>query len=294
MQKVMRSYDIRHGILIFRMPKFTRFRDAGLWREVAAAVWRAPNDPSVYGMIEVDFTNGLAFLDRVHQGAPVKITPTHLVAKAAALVLQKFPEVNAVIRRKRFFLRQSVDLFLQVAIPTDAEGRLADLSGAKICACETKSLTEIARDLAAASAKIRSREDPQFKATMGFLRWTPRLLRPAFIRLADVLVHDLGLSSKALGLPEDPFGSAMVTSVGSLRAPAAFVPLFPLGRCPFIVCVGEVRPRPWVVETQVVPRPVLDLAVTFDHRYLDGLTAARMNRYFVEILNDPGNFMENP
>jgi pyruvate/2-oxoglutarate dehydrogenase complex dihydrolipoamide acyltransferase (E2) component len=45
------------------------------------------------------------------------------------------------------------------------------------------------------------------------------------------------------------------------------------------------------VETQVVPRPVLDLTVTFDHRYLDGLTASRMNAHMVEILNDPGKFM---
>ncbi|HSA59156.1 MAG TPA: 2-oxo acid dehydrogenase subunit E2 [bacterium] len=277
------------------MPKFTRFRDAGLWREVAAAVWRAPRDPSVYGTIEVDFTNGLAFLgrlnDRMDPGAPAKITPTHLVAKAAALVLQKFPEANASLRRGRFYLREGVDLFLQVAIPTDARGHRADLSGAKICACEVKSLAEIARDLALKSERIRSRDDPQFKSTMGFLRWTPRLLRPFFIRLGDFLVHGLGVSARSLGLPEDPFGSAMVTSVGSLGAPAAFVPLFPLARSPFILCVGEVRPRPWVMGDRVVPRPVLDVAVTFDHRYLDGLTASRMNRSLVEILNEPERFM---
>jgi pyruvate dehydrogenase E2 component (dihydrolipoamide acetyltransferase) len=276
------------------MPKFTRFRDVGLWREVAAAVWGAPRDPSVYGTIEVDFTQGLAFLDWINQGAPARITPTHLVAKATALVLQKFPEANASLRRGRFYLREGVDLFIQVAVPTDSQGHRADLSGAKLCACEAKSLAEIARDLAAKSEKIRNRDDPKFKSTMGFLRWTPRLLRPFFIRLADVLVHDLGIASRILGLPEDPFGSAMVTSVGSIGAPAAFVPLFPLARSPFILCVGEVRLRPWVVGEQVVPRPVLDVAVTFDHRYLDGLTASRMNRFLVEILNDPEKFMGGP
>jgi pyruvate dehydrogenase E2 component (dihydrolipoamide acetyltransferase) len=273
------------------MPKLTPFREVGLWREVAAAVWRAPNDPSVYGSIEVDFTNGLAFLERVNQEAPARITPTHLAAKAVTLVFQRFPEANASLRRRRFCLRESVDLFLQVAIPTDAQGHRADLSGAKICGCETKSLAEIARELAAKSERIRSRDDPQFKATMGMLRWFPRFLLPFFIRLGNFLVHDLGFSSRRLGLPEDPFGSAMVTSVGSLGAPAAFVPLFPLARSPLIVCVGEIRPRPWVVGDRVVPRPVLDLAVTFDHRYMDGLTASKMNRYFVDILSDPARFM---
>lgn len=277
------------------MSKLVPFRDVGLWREVAAAVWRAPRDPSVYGTIEVDFTNGLAFLARVNgpgnPGGSVKITPTHLVAKALTLVLQKFPEANASLRRGRFYLREGVDIFLQVAIPTDAQGRRADLSGAKILACETKSLSEIARELAVKSEKIRNRDDPQFKSTMGFLRWTPRLLRPFFLRLADFVVHDLGVSARGLGLPEDPFGSAMVTSVGSLGAPAAFVPLFPLARSPLILCVGEVRPRPWVMGDQVVPRPVLDVAATFDHRYLDGLTASRMNLYLVEILRDPQKFL---
>jgi pyruvate/2-oxoglutarate dehydrogenase complex dihydrolipoamide acyltransferase (E2) component len=273
------------------MPKFTRFRDVGLWRAIAAASWRAPNDPSVYGRLEIDFTDGLGFLEKTNASSPVPITVTHVVAKAMALVLKKFPEINSVIRRQRFYLRDGVDIFAQVAIPTDAEGRKPDLSGAKIIGCDAKSLSEIARDLASKSERIRSRKDPQFQATFGMLKWIPRSILSFVIRFLCFLTYEVGFSAPKLGLPEDPFGSAMVTSVGSLGAPAAFVPFFPLGRVPLIICVGQVRPRPWVVDGQVVARPVLDLVVTFDHRYMDGLTAVRMEEYFLEILKEPGRFM---
>ena len=33
------------------------------WRKVAAATWRMPNDPQIYGDLELDATRLLAFID---------------------------------------------------------------------------------------------------------------------------------------------------------------------------------------------------------------------------------------
>ncbi len=275
------------------MTQFSRLRDVGLWRELAAASWKAPNDPTVYGTIDVDFTNGLSFLDKLASRSPTKITVTHVVAKAVALMLQKFPEANTIIRRGRFYQRKSVDLFLQVSIEASNGSGTPDLSGAKIEACETKSVVQIAEELKSLCGKIRSRQDPQFRSTMALLKWMPRPLLSSALRIMSYLTHDVGIGSARLGIPKDPFGCAMVTNVGSLGSPAAFVPFLPLARTPLLICAGDIRQSPWVVDGAVVVRPILNLVATFDHRYMDGVTAARMRKYLVEILEDPGEFLSN-
>lgn len=254
------------------------------------ATWNPPNDPTVYGSLELDFTNGQNFLDRVNQTAKTKITVTHLVAKAVAMTLRHFPDINGLIRWRKIYLRETVDIFIQVAIPGEREEK-ADLSGAKVDACDTKSLDEIAVQLKEKSHAIRRRQDPQFVSTLSFLDRIPAFLLPWLIKLMGFLIHDLGFHSKRLGLPEDPFGSAMVTSMGSLGIPAAYAPLVPMSRTPLVVCVGEIRQKPWVIDGQVVARPVVDLGVTFDHRFMDGLTASLMAKYFTRILEDPEKFL---
>jgi pyruvate/2-oxoglutarate dehydrogenase complex dihydrolipoamide acyltransferase (E2) component len=79
-------------------------------------------------------------------------------------------------------------------------------------------------------------------------------------------------------LPLDPFGSALITSVGMFGIDTAFAPLLPVARCPILILVPEVRPRPWVVDDHLEVRPVLRLCATFDHRLIDGAAAGRLAR----------------
>lgn len=249
------------------------------------ATWRAPNDPSVYGMLHFDFSAGRAYLQELnHNGGP-KITVTHLAAKAVALTLQRYPELNTLIRWQRLYQRPSVDIFLQVAIDDASEIARPDLSGAKIVGCDEKTLPEIAQELRDKSQAIRARQDPQFRQTLRWLRFIPGLLLRPFLYCLSWLAHSLPLALP--GLPRDPFGSAMVTSVGMLGVPSGFAPLVPISRTGLIVCVGEVKDRPWVVEKQVVVRPILDISFTFDHRLMDGLMGSKMAGYLREILENP-------
>ncbi len=87
-------------------------------------------------------------------------------------------------------------------------------------------------------------------------------------------------------MPTDPFGSAIVTSVGMFGIDSAFAPFVPLARCPMLILVPEIRPRPWAVGDRVEVRPVLRLCATFDHRIIDGAAAgrfaARLSQYFAD------------
>jgi pyruvate/2-oxoglutarate dehydrogenase complex dihydrolipoamide acyltransferase (E2) component len=263
-------------------------RDAGsetragtTWRKLATATWRTPHDPQIYGDIDVDATGALAYLDAVRAASGVRVTLTHLVGRGVAHTFGRHPDLNVRLRRGRFVPRDSVDVFFVAAI---AGG---DLSGVKVRDADTKDVVAIARELEARVARLRAGDDAGLGATKRLFDVLPaRALAPAF-RLATWLTMDRDLDLGRVGLPHAAFGSAMVTSVGMFGIQHAYAPLSPYYRIGFLALVSEVVERPVVVEGQVVARPVLNVAATLDHRYLDGAQAGRLARTLSAYLEDP-------
>jgi len=256
---------------------------ASPFQKLAVAMWSAPRDPSIYGSMELDATAVLAWLDDARARGPERPTITHVVARAVALALARHPDLNVRIRfGARLERRLGVDVF--VSVSTNG-GR--DLSGTKIEGADGKSVAAIAAELRDRAARIRADEDPALAKSRGaFARLPWWLLRPA-VRLTDVLANELAIDLPEQGLPRDPFGSAVVTSVGMFGIDTAFAPFVPLGRCPMLILVPEVRPRPWVVGDRIEVRPVLRLCATFDHRAIDGFRAGAFADTVRSLLADP-------
>ncbi|HEY1553492.1 MAG TPA: 2-oxo acid dehydrogenase subunit E2 [Kofleriaceae bacterium] len=263
------------------MTRFTPVEDASTFRRMAAAMWQRPRDPSIYGSMDLDATAALAFLSALPEQP--RVTITHLVARAVALALRAHSELNGKVRFwGRLEQRATVDVFVTVA--TDGA---RDLSGARIERADEKSLAELAREIAERAGKIRGGNDPSYrkgKAMLGRMPWW--LARPA-MWLSDVLVNELHVDLAARGMPRDPFGSAIVTSVGMFGIDSAFAPFVPLARCPMLILVPEIRPRPWAVGDRVEVRPVLRLCATFDHRLIDGAAAGRFAADLCRLFADP-------
>ncbi len=55
-----------------------------------------------------------------------------------------------------------------------------------------------------------------------------------------------------------------------------------------ILAFGAIRPQPWVVDGAVVPRHVTQLALSFDHRLVDGELGSRVLADVARVLEDPG------
>src|SRR5690606_20428890 len=53
------------------------------------------------------------------------------------------------------------------------------------------------------------------------------------------------------------------------------------------VGMGAVKQRPWVVDGQIVPRQVAQLAASFDHRLIDGALGAELLRDVSAVLEQP-------
>jgi pyruvate dehydrogenase E2 component (dihydrolipoamide acetyltransferase) len=90
-----------------------------------------------------------------------------------------------------------------------------------------------------------------------------------------------------MGIPSDPFGSIMITNIGSLGLQEAFVPLVPYSRVPLLVAMGAVEDAPVVEDGAIVPGKTMRVCATFDHRVLDGAHAAVMARTLRAWMENP-------
>lgn len=254
------------------------------WRRIAGAMWHAPDDPQIYGDVDVDARPIQAFIERA-RALGHHLTPTHLVGRALAHALAQVPELNVRIRRGRARPRASIDVFFITAI---AAGR--DLSGVRIDDSGTKPAVEIAAELASRSHAMKRGDDPDFRRTKSLLDRIPvPLLRPV-LRAAAFITEELGLEVRQLGLRREPFGSAMVSSVGMFGLPRGFVPLAWMYDVPVLLLVGEITDQPVVIDGRVTVRPVLPISATIDHRYVDGWHVAKAMAAFRDYLSAPERY----
>jgi len=55
--------------------------------------------------------------------------------------------------------------------------------------------------------------------------------------------------------------------------------------------VGQITKSPWVIDDQIVVRHVVELAMAFDHRQVDGALASRVLSHVGSYLGDPATAM---
>jgi pyruvate dehydrogenase E2 component (dihydrolipoamide acetyltransferase) len=254
------------------------------WRKVAIGTWKTVGDPSVYGFIDFDVTAALAYIESAKKNSPaIRITFTHFVGKAMAEAIKRHPEVNCILRFGRLYPREKVDVFFQVASDTKGE----DLSGMTVRDAPRKSIQAIAAEMADQVQVIREKGDPAFKKMKGTMGLIPGFLAWPIINLSGFILYGLNLWISLLGTPKDPFGSVMITNIGSLGLDMAFAPLVPYSRVPMLIVVGAVRDAPVVKDHALSIAPLCRLACTFDHRLIDGMHASHLAKTLHQIFADP-------
>ncbi|MGZ3687917.1 MAG: 2-oxo acid dehydrogenase subunit E2 [Bdellovibrionota bacterium] len=122
------------------------------------------------------------------------------------------------------------------------------------------------------------------KGTMGLL---PGWMTRRVLDTVGFIMYTLNLWTPLFGSPKDPFGSVMVTSIGSLGLDIAWAPLVPYSRVPLLMAVGTAREKPVVRNGAVTVAKIMPIGVTIDHRVIDGVGASHMARTFNQIFADP-------
>ncbi|WP_336924070.1 dihydrolipoamide acetyltransferase family protein [Aquipuribacter sp. SD81] len=134
---------------------------------------------------------------------------------------------------------------------------------------------------------------------LGFAAATDRGLVVPVVRDADSL--DLAGLARAIGELVDTAragtiqpaqmsgGTLTVTNVGVFGVDGG-TPILPPGTGLILAC-GQVRRKPWVVgageDERVVPRDVMTLAASFDHRFVDGELGSRYLAAVARLVSDP-------
>lgn len=258
------------------------------WRRIANAMWHAPDDPQIYGALDVDATAALAFIE-ASRAAGLHVTPTHLVGRAVAHALVEVPEINVRLRGDQAIARGAVDVFFITAV---RGGR--DLSGVKVADLGRRSVFQLAGELGRRAGRMKAGDDPDLARSKRAMDRLPGVLVRAAVRTTAFLTNTLQLEVPPLGLRKNPFGSAMVTSVGMFGLPQGFAPLAWMYDVPLLVLVGELAERAVVIDHQVAVRPVIPITATIDHRYVDGWHVARLMRAFRAYLEAPASFEPAP
>ncbi len=260
--------------------------DVSSFRKIAIGTWRTAYDPSVYGTMDIRMDEAMKYIAAFRAKTGKRVTVSHLMAKAMGAVFVEVPDANAILRWNRVYLRKRIGAFFQVVMTDEGAGK-TDLSGATLYDIEQKSLVQIHDEFAAKVEKVRARKDEALEATRKTFLSIPYFFLNTFLRLLGFFSFTLNLDLRWAGIPSDPFGSCMITNVGSLGLDTAYVPLVPYSRVAILLAVGAVKDSPIVDDGQVKVGKTMSINATFDHRFIDGFHAAVMSKVLRRWLENP-------
>jgi pyruvate/2-oxoglutarate dehydrogenase complex dihydrolipoamide acyltransferase (E2) component len=249
-------------------------------RKLAIATWSAPREANIYGKLSIDAGGALAYVEHLRKQTGEKVTIGHIVGKAAAMAMKSAPGLNGRIVFGKFVPHETVDVTFLVALE---EGQ--DLAKTKIARADEKTITDIARALGEGAGKLREGRDEGFEKSKGIVRALPSWALKPVLWTTGFLTGALGVS--AFGLEPFPFGSCVVTNVGALGIDEGYAPPTPFARVPVLLLVGAVKEQPAVVAGEVVPRPMITITATVDHRFIDGAQLGVLGRMVRKGVEEP-------
>lgn len=234
----------------------TRVPVKGVRKATAQAmVSSAFTAPHVTEWVTLDVSATMELVERLRADrrfAAVKVSPTLIVAKAVCLALSRTPELNAAWDEaaQEIVLKGTVNL--GVAAATDRGLVVPNIPGA-----ERMSLLDLGEALGELTATARAGRT-----------------QPAQMSGGTFTITNVGVFGVDAGTP--------ILNPGETG----------------ILCVGQIDRRPWVVGTpdggagpgageRIEPRWVTTLAVSFDHRVVDGQQGSRFLADVASILRDP-------
>lgn len=256
------------------------------YRRIALGTWGTPRDPSIYGTMELRMDRAMEYIARFREVTGRRLTVSHLAAKAMGAALVRMPDANAILRFHRIYRRKRVGIFFQVVMDDEGDDKI-DLSGAVLHDVDKKTLVELIDELERKVASVRKRTDPALESTRSALRKIPTPLMGPALRTLSFLNYTLNLDMSRFGLPNDSFGSVMITNVGSLGLDQAFAPISFYANVPILLALGAVREEPVVEDGKIVPGKVMTVSATLDHRLIDGAHAAVMSRVLRDHMTRP-------
>ncbi len=251
------------------------------WRKVAAAIYRKPVESKIFVSVEVDITDVEEYITRKRKEG-LKITLTHIITLAIARALNdKVPELNCYIKRGNVVKRQKVDAMVSVLLGED------QMTSVLVPDADKVSLSEVAEILNKSIRDSRSGNERKTMESKGMVARFPWPLRNWIVKIARTISVSWGLSIPSVGLSPDSFGSFVVSNIGTIGLDTGYPALFPMSNVAFVIVMGGIFKKPWVVNDKICIRRVITISTAIDHRVVDASSGGRLFRYIKDILRHP-------
>lgn len=251
------------------------------WRKTASTIYKKPVDSKIFGSVEIDITDLEKYINEKRK-AGVKITLTHFFLLATARAIkEQVPELNTYVKRGNIYSYEQIDATVSVLLQN------GEMGSVKMQNVDQLTLQESAIKL---KEEIKKSYQGDENATMQMKEKLARIpwpLRGWVYQLIKYLTTNMGISIPPLGLSANNFGSFILSNIGSIGLDIGYPALMPSANISFVLILGGINKKPWVVNNEIVPRTILTLGAALDHRVIDASHGGKLFRYLKKIVNNP-------
>ena len=251
------------------------------WRQIASAIYKKPNDSKIFGSVEIDVTDLEFFIEKKRKEG-IKITLTHFFMLATSRAISHdIPELNTYTKRGNIYSFPTINVSVSVL---KADGEMSSVIVKNADQLTFSESVEVLNKEIQKSRKGSESDTMQLKDTMSaipypFRNWIIGIIKKVFV--------DWGISLPFIDLKPQTFGSFMFSNIGTLGLDIGFPALFPFANISFVMIMGGVKNKPWVVNNEVVPRRIITLGAALDHRVVDASHAGKLFKYLKYAVQNP-------
>lgn len=222
--------------------------------------WK-PTGDSTIGIFEDIVVDNILLFSKQN-----RVSFNAILVKALSIALSENPRVNSIIRFGKIYNRTDHAIFVHV-LPLSQHD---DLGGFTIANGADLSIHKIHEQIENEIRLIQEQKD-DFSNTKSFFKRMPVRLVRLLMNTMSFFLYKLNLKHRAFKVPQDPFGSIMLTSVGSIGIQQALCPIAPYTNNSMVVSIGKIVDRTVIVNDEILIKKVVTFGFCFDHRLIDGI-----------------------
>ncbi|MBK6976887.1 MAG: 2-oxo acid dehydrogenase subunit E2 [Cytophagaceae bacterium] len=257
------------------------------WRKTASTIYKKPVDSKILGSVEIDVTDVEAYISQKRKEG-LKITLTHFFLLATARAVKtEVPELNTYVKRGNIYSYPSLDATVSVLLPD------GEMSSIKVHAVDTFNLRESVDLLSEAIKNTRKGSENKTMKMKHKLAEFPWPIRGWIYKTIKTILTDWGISLPFLGMTNNTFGSFIFSNIGTLGLDNGYPALMPTANVSFVMIMGGVRKKPWVVNDEIVPRKIITLGAALDHRVVDASHAGKLFKVLKYYVAHPEKLEEH-
>ena len=251
------------------------------WRKVASTIYKKPTDSKIYGIVELDVTELEKYVANKRKEG-LKTTLTYILTLIIGRAIREnVPELNTFVKRGKIVQRENVDGMVSVLLPGGQMGTV------KVENADTTTIQELTDKIAKRIRDSRKGDENDTMQSKSLLANIPWPFRKWLFRLYRTITIDWGISLPGVGLDSNSFGSYVVSNIGTVGLDTGFGSLLPSSNVSLVFILGSILKKPAVVNDEVVPRRIMLLSATLDHRVVDGSHGGLLFRAIKQMAKNP-------